>query len=463
MFQITIQDILEASGGTLLSGDLMTGVSGLCIDSRKVKDGDLFVPLIGENVDAHRFMPDVLKTGISSLTSEHEKAPEGAKGALIRVPDTKTALQDIGRYLRKRFSFPFLGITGSVGKTTTRELTACALSAKYHVFRTPGNHNGQIGLPLALAEISPEDEFAVLEMGISIPGEMPVLADIARPEACIITNIGTSHLENLGSREGILREKLHIADKISAGGPLFVNGDNDLLNTLIPPPGARPFLCGIGEHNECRAEDLHTEGIFPAFTYVHGNVRVPVTLSVPGEHNAGNAVLAMAAAEYYGCDLKASAEKIRAFNGFKHRQQFFDEKGITIIDDAYNASPDSMRASLKVLMNLPVQRRIAVLGDMKELGPEEVRLHRELGSSLAGSPLDILICYGELAKEIAKGCFSVKKGNTRVQIEAFDKEEKQEMITFLRNTLKEGDAVLFKGSNSMKLWEAAEGLMNSKG
>lgn len=464
MFEITVKDIVEAAGGRLLCGDPDTALSGMVIDSREVKDGVLFVPLIGEKVDAHRFIDGAFSSGaLASLTSEHDSAPEGSGGALIRVEDTLKALQDIGRMIRGRLSIPILGITGSVGKTTTRELTAAALSAGFRTYRTPGNHNGQIGLPVTLSRISPEDEFAVVEMGVSLPGEMLVLSDIARPVAAMMTNIGTAHLENLGSREGILREKLHIADTIPAGGPLFVNGDNDLLKTVTPPPGVRLIRCGTGEENECRAEEIKTDGLFPSFTYVHGEKRVPVTLSVPGSHNVLNAVLAMACADFYGCDLSLAAGKIREFNGFKHRQQIFSRGGITVIDDAYNASPDSMRAALKVLAGVPAEgRRIAVLGDMKELGGDEVRMHREIGSWLAGSPLDMLVCYGELARELAKGCFSVKKGQTRIQIETFDAEEKEEMTRFLLDTVKEGDAVLFKGSNSMKLWEPAERILNEK-
>ncbi len=227
MENIRIRDIVEAVNGRLLCGDMETSLRHISIDSRTMKGDDLFVPLIGE-----KRMPTVLSQAFengaaASLTSEHDTCPEGITGALIRVEDTKKALQDIGRYIRSRLSLPLVGITGSVGKTTTREMIAAALSAGYRTFKTPANHNSQVGVPITISDISEADEIGVLELGMSEPGEMEVIADIARVDTAVITNIGVTHIENLGSRENILKEKLRIQDGMKKGGTLFLNGDNE--------------------------------------------------------------------------------------------------------------------------------------------------------------------------------------------------------------------------------------------
>ena len=234
MDHITVRHIVEAVSGTLLCGDADTELKHISIDSRSMRGADLFVPLIGEKSDAHRFLVQAMdNVATLSLTWEHEAAPEGFHGALIQVKDTKLALQTIGRCLRARLSIPLVGITGSVGKTTTREMVAAALSAKYKTFKTPANHNSQIGVPLTISEISENDEIGVLELGMSEPGEMAVIAEIAAVDSAVMTNIGVTHIENLGSRENILKEKLHIQDGMKAGGILFVNGDNDMLSAVV--------------------------------------------------------------------------------------------------------------------------------------------------------------------------------------------------------------------------------------
>ena len=368
MDHITVRHIVEAVSGTLLCGDADTELKHISIDSRSMRGADLFVPLIGEKSDAHRFLVQAMDNGAAAaLTSEHEAAPEGFHGALIQVKDTKLALQTIGRCLRARLSIPLVGITGSVGKTTTREMVAAALSAKYKTFKTPANHNSQIGVPLTISEISENDEIGVLELGMSEPGEMAVIAEIAAVDSAVMTNIGVTHIENLGSRENILKEKLHIQDGMKAGGILFVNGDNDMLSTVHAKAGCHTVRYGLGADNDYRAEDLSYLDGFPSFTMVHGEVRVPVKLTVMGEHNVMNALAALAVADAYDVPLADAAEKLLEFGGFKNRQQIYHKNGYTIVDDTYNASPDSMKAAIGVLSSLPAGRRIAVLADMKEL------------------------------------------------------------------------------------------------
>lgn len=458
MEQITVGDILKATGGRLLGGDPDQKLSHISIDSRAMRGDDLFVPLIGERADGHRFLVQAAAAGAAaSLTSEHDSVPEGFQSALIRVDDTRKALQDIGRYLRSRIHIPLVGITGSVGKTTTREMVAAALSARYRTFKTPANHNSQIGVPLTLSEISETDEIGVLELGMSEPGEMEVIAGIAAVDTAVMTNIGVTHIENLGTRENILKEKLHIQDGMREGGVLFVNGDNDLLGQVEAKAGCRTIRYGLGKDCQYRAENVVIRDGFPSFTMVHGSERIPVTLSVMGGHNVSNGLAALAVADYYGVPLEAAARSLGAFTGFENRQQIYRSGGRTILDDTYNASPDSVRAAIRVLASLEGKRRIAVLADMKELGPEGPSFHREVGAYLAAEPVDGLITFGPLAVSMAQGAQEqAEKSGRTLFVRSFGEEEREEMHAFLKEFLQEGDAVLFKGSNSMRLGETAK-------
>lgn len=466
MENICVQDIADAVGGKILCGDPQQKVENISTDSRVMRGNDLFIPIIGEKNDGHTFIERAFSEGaVASFTSEHDAAPEDCRGALIRVDDTVAALQDLGRYLRGRLKLPLIGVTGSVGKTTTREMCACALSAKFRTFRTPANHNSQIGVPITISEISSRDEIGVLELGMSEPGEMSVIAKIAKVDAAIMTNIGVAHIENLGSRENILKEKLHIQDGMAPGSTLIVNGDNDLLRTVVPNEGIRLLRFGTNSYNDCRAEDVELEDGCAKFTYVHGDVRVPVKLQVLGEHMMADAMAAMTAAELFGVDPADAAAALGDYKGFKGRQMVMKNNGITVIDDTYNASPTSMKAALRVLASMhKAKRRIAVLSDMLELGEDSERYHRDLGSFLAGLDIDMLVVYGNLAKEIAKGAFAqevslhgLANAQNALRIESFTApEDMDEMIEFLKNTLTEGDTVLFKGSNSMNLRIAAE-------
>lgn len=464
MENIRVRDITEAVGGTLLGGDPDTLLRHISIDSRTMKGDDLFVPLVGAHNDAHRFIGQAMEHGAkAALTSEHDTFPlekgvtdiAGASaitGALIRVEDTKKALQDIGYFLRSRLNLPLVGITGSVGKTTTREMVAAALSAGYRVFKTPANYNSQVGVPITISEIGSEDEIGVLELGMSEPGEMTVIAGIARVDMAVITNVGVTHIENLGTRENILREKLNIQDGLKKGGVLFLNGDNDLLKDVKARDGYETVYYGIGEQNDYRAVDIENHGGKPSFTLLHGEQRVPVKLQVMGEHNILNALAALAVSDYARVPLSAAAERLYEFEGYDNRQQLYENNQITMIDDTYNASPDSMKAGIKVLASIDGRRRIAVLADMKELGAQAPELHYEMGRFLLTQPVDEVVTYGELAKEIIRGISEGDEGNKRtIKTVSFSEEDKNDMINYLEHRLTPGDVVLFKGSNSMNL------------
>ena len=463
MEHIRVEDIVKASKGTLLLGDGKTELSHIKLDSRQVEQGDLFVPIIGEKVDAHRFISQVVKQGAGAVfTSRHTKeeaekinGEAGAHTAWIFVEDTVKALQAVGAYCRERRDIPVVGITGSVGKTTTREMVAAALMAGFTVFKTPGNSNSQVGVPITMSEISPSDEIAVIELGMSEPGELTKIAKIAKPTMAVVTNIGITHIEQLGSRENIYKEKMTIQDGLLEGGILLLNGNDDMLKDTKAREGRgfRTVYYGTGENSDYRAVDIEEKDGFPCFTAIHGETRVPVCLKVMGMHNVLNAMAAIAAACENGVAMEKAGKSLEMFTGFKGRQQIYENKGMTIIDDTYNASPVSMKAGISVLCALKEgTRKIAVLADMKELGEDTVKFHREVGEYVSGQPVDVLVTYGELAEEIGKGA---KRAGQDGRQEIYSFLDQEEMTAFLDTFLKEGDCILFKGSNSMKLGETA--------
>ena len=489
MLRLTAEETARAVGGRVIFGDEKQVIAHISLDSRTAAKGDLFVPIIGERVDAHDFIGQVLKNGAAAVfTSRHQSREEAeramagqetgmsakAEAAWIAVEDTRRALQALGSFLRSQNPIPLVGVTGSVGKTTTREMTAAALSAGFSVYKTPGNSNSQVGVPITLAEIPPEAQIGVIELGMSEPGEMTRIANIARVDCALITNIGVAHIEQLGSQENILREKLHIQDGMPADGPLLLNGDDPLLRT-VHIPGRQIIFYGMGENCAYRGEELRVEGGQTAFTAVCGERRIPVRLQVMGSHMVQNALAALAAADYYGVDLEAAARELGGFTGYKGRQQILHIGGITVIDDSYNASPASMKAGIEVLHSLEgCRRKIAVLADMRELGPEAPAYHREVGAFAAGQNLDCLVLFGELAREIGTGVCGALEG-VRMEQNAWQDTSAEgfahppqiqlcksldEVKAWLDENLKEGDGVLFKGSNSMGLSQAVKHLLD---
>lgn len=477
MTGITVKELLEATGGNLLHGQEDQHVKHISLDSRKMEGDDLFVPIVGERVDAHLFLCQAIASGAAAVfTSEHhrwedvkasvrqqcggnrEQEKKALGAAWIEVPDTKKALQDLGSFCRKRLTLPLVGITGSVGKTTTREMIAEALSAGFLVYKTPGNSNSQVGVPITIAEIPQSAEIGVIELGMSEPGEMERISRVARVDCAVITNIGVAHIEQLGSQEHILEEKLHIQDGMPAEGILFLNGDDPLLASVVPKEGRKRVLYGLGRDCDYRAEDLHLEEGYPVFTAVHGDRSVRVRLQVMGSHMVSNAMAALAVADTYGLSMEKAALALGQFKGYKGRQQIFQWGGVTVIDDSYNASPVSMKAGLEVLASVKGEgRRIAVLADMKELGLEAVRFHEEIGAYIGEHPLDMVLLLGELASCIGSGMDAARAVTPYIEMDRLAQVEE-----WLDEHIREGDCILFKGSNSMKLSEAVRHLKEAR-
>lgn len=448
-----VKDIVAVTGGRLLSGDENTPIKNISIDSRIMRGNDLFVPLIGEKSDAHNYISGAIEKGaVCVLTSRDMEPLPGA--CFIKVDDTLKALQAIGREYRVRLGLPVVGITGSVGKTTTREMVATALSAKFKVYRTSKNFNSDIGLPVAVSEISADDEMAVLEMGVSDFGEMDILSSIAKPNMAVMTNIGVTHIEYFKKQENTFKEKFKITNNMKPDETLILNGDDPILGDRTKTEGFKRLYYGFGAENDFHAEDVVITENGTTFTAVCQGEKVPVVLPVMGNHMVMNALAAIAAASVWGIAAEDAAKELEKFKPFQRRQQIYAYGGFTIIDDTYNASPDSMKAALTVMSGMPCKgKRIAVLANMLELGETEKELHFGVGVFAKDHKPDVLVTIGELAKEIAKGLASA---GVTVETHSFD--TRVEAIPFVKELVKENDLVLFKGSNSMKLCEVIEGL-----
>jgi UDP-N-acetylmuramoyl-tripeptide--D-alanyl-D-alanine ligase len=450
--QITIGEAAEMCGGKLLCGnpeELLTNVS---TDSRQVGPGSLFVPLKGEKTDAHFFIPAVFKAGAAaSLTQEFVKQPE--TGALIAVENTTAALQRLGASYRRKFTIPIVGITGSVGKTTTKEMVALALSARYRVMKTQGNQNSQVGVPLTMFRMDEQTEAAVVEMGMSQFGEMARLAEVAAPQFAVMTNIGVSHIENLHTRENIMREKLHITDGFVPESVLILNGEDDMLVSLRGKLPFKTVYVGTSDWCSYRAVQIQAENGCTHFVMQHENISVPVILPVLGRYQVINALSALAAADILHIPLAQAAAALTNYEPLAMHQQIHKTDCLTVIDDSYNASPDAVRGALDVLCSFP-HRRIAVLADMLELGAVSRQAHLNCGKYAAGVGVDVLVTVGQEAKAIAEGA---QEQNSKLACYSFSKNA--EVSDFLKKALVCGDTVLVKGSRGMHTEEIVSDLL----
>ena len=454
MNEMTAGEIAKITGGRLLCGNPDTVICGLCIDSRVAKEGDLFVPIVGAKVDGHRFIESVLEKAAASLTSIHRDVVVSEK-PYIFVEDTVRAMQDIGAYARNSFTGPIVGVTGSVGKTTTREMIATALSGCAKTYRTKKNLNSQIGVPITLFEMDADAECAVVEMGMSEVGEMERLSEMVRPDICVITMIGVAHIENLGSKEAIRREKLAITSHMNPDGVLFLNGDDALLKEMKGRTLCNTLYYGTAPWCEYRAENIRmTDDYMYAYDYVHKDERIPVLLNTLGAHNVTNSLAGMAVADYLGHDLHKTAKTFESFQGL--RQKVIRVPGkYTIIDDTYNASPDSMIASINVLADIKTEgRKIAVLGDMFELGPDSEKYHYQVGEYLATKDIDELVVVGELSGKIRQ---AVEDAGASIKCYSF--KDNGEVVLYLMSVMNPEDIALIKASNGMHLDEIVRNML----
>lgn len=444
--KLGISEIVEAVQGKILNqpSEYKTlFIEEITTDSRKSMHHGLFVPLKGERFDGHDFIKNVIEKGAIATLTMNETIVDD-RLVTILVKDTGKALLDLGRLYRSKFDIPVVGITGSVGKTSTKEMVAAVLSGKWQVHKTEGNFNNEIGLPLTVFNLCEKHEAAVLEMGMNHFGEIHNLSCCGLPDVAIITNVGTSHIENLGSRQGILKAKLEILDGLKPDGLLVINGDNDLLGELTNL-SVNTITYGLKSTNMYWAKDITTKGEYTEATAITPQRTYQVRIKALGEHMVYNTLAAIAVAEHFGLTEEEIMKGLAIYEPAKMRMHISSlENEITVIDDTYNASPDSMKAALKVLNDYEVQgRRIAVLGDMFEMGEFAPELHQEVGEFASEVNIDLLIAVGTLAKHIYDG-YKAKTGQ-----EACYFETKEKFVENLPQLVRRNDCILFKASRGM--------------
>lgn len=448
---IRLEDLLSVTGGRLLAPTRIGAFAGAGVDSRTVAPGSLFVALPGERVDGHRFVADALRAGaVAALVSSPVVVPPGVDAAVVRVPDTLQALQEVAAWWRSRSAVRVVGVTGSTGKTLAKEAIADVLSRGHRVLRNQGNLNSESGLPLTLLRLEPADELAVLEMSMYTVGEIARLAEIARPEVGVVLAVHPTHLERAGSIERIAQAKSELPQALPADGLAVLNADDERVAAMREVTDAPVRTFGIATPADVMAVDVVSHG-------VHGTeftLRAPwgerrMRSGTPGRHLVPHALAAAAVAEHFALPLDAVAEALAAGSHAEHRMAVEETStGATLIDDTYNASPVSVRAALTFLAETPVVqgRRLAVLGDMLELGPEEERLHREIGAETAGV-VDALLAVGPRGRWIAE---AARAAGLATVLEADDADEATLRV---ERDLAPGprDVLLVKGSRGVEL------------
>ena len=480
----SIEKILKACNGTYFGDNSLLDreVTSFVTDSRLAGEASAYIALVGERVDGHSFIKDTFSKGAYLCIGEKDYEP-GEDEAYIKTVSSEEALGRVASAYMKERSIPVVGVTGSVGKTGTKEMIASVLSAAMKVAKTKGNHNNEIGLPLTCLETPDDAQISVLEMGISAPGEMDYLVNIVQPRAAVVTNIGVSHMEILGSEEGIYNEKIKIAKGLPSDGILVLNGDDEFLsgirNEEIDTKAAVKRF-GFDRSNDYYADEVRTNGLDGTSFKVFGLRCAPdgldISLKLPGRHLILNALAAAVIGEHFGLSADEIVKGLEASGTIAGRMNVIKANDITVIDDAYNASPVSMKAAIEALSEAP-GRKICVLGDMFELGDDSKKMHYDVGQFAAQKGVSVLFVCGEQSVEIAKGALGV---NPDADIEGCAREEHIEvmmsapecpvvpefyifkendrMIEKIKEVVRAGDTVLVKASNSMRFSEVVKGL-----
>ena len=453
MKSLKIKDIAAAMGADIVCGEPESEVRRVSHDSRDVEPGTLFFALIGEKNDAHRFIPDVVEAGCLHVVISDVEAlrPVTEKGVTaLFVKDTKKALQDLASWYLKEIGVTVVGVTGSVGKTTTKDMLYAICSQKYRTSCTAGNYNSDVGLPLTALSLDEGTEVAILEMGMDRPGQIDMLSSIARPKVAVITTIGSAHIEFFGTRENILEAKMEIVNHLEKDGTLVVNSDCDLLGPERVRGSYRLVTAGRGIGADYRISGVKNLGA-DGCEFTLSNMWVSERFRIPaaGGHNAGNAAVAIAAAAQLNVSLKEAAKGLASMTLTGNRLTYRNNGKITILDDTYNASPEAMRAAIDQLMTTAGNRKIAVLGDMYELGENSADIHGKIGEYALSKGVDTVIGVGDLGQLIA-----AEAGDTGIPVQT-----KEEAIKILREMAEEGDVVLVKASHAMQMEKIVGALM----
>ncbi len=437
MKNLSIKNIVSACGGGYIGSDelLELEISAVSTDSRAVTENCLFAAIVGERVDGHDYIDSAFEKGALCVLSQRELSKEGK--AVIVVNDVLTALQKLAAFYRSGFDMPIIGITGSVGKTTAKEMLYSVLSQKYKVHKTSGNFNNDLGVPLTVFGLNEEHEAAVIEMGISHFGDMKRLSNIVRPDYAVFTVIGYAHIEHLGSREGVLREKTSMLESMADKAKIFVNGDDELLHSFRCTQDKTCF--GLSSDCHVRAQEIAAENDGSnSCIIVCGDRRIPAKIYAYGDHMVYAALEAAAVGMELGLSDEEISRGIAAYETVGSRSRIIDTGKIRIIDDCYNANPNSMASSIRSMSKLE-GRKVCILGDMLELGADAEKLHRDMGELAVCCGADLVLCCGELSVNICSGAGDI----------ALHFAELSQLIAALPEYIKNGDTVLVKASHSM--------------
>ena len=453
-----VKEILNVTKGKMLCGNEELEVENFSKDTRTIQKGDIYIGIKGEKFDGSNFWNQALDAGatavlISNIQISKEEKEKYKDKTIIQVEDTLEALYEIAKYKRSLYNIPVIAVTGSVGKTSTKDIIASVVSQKYKTLKTEGNNNNNIGLPLTILKLK-DHEALVVEMGMNHFGEIRLLTNIAKPTLAVITNIGTSHIGNLGSRENILKAKLEILEGMKIPR-VIINNDNDLLHKWYEENKEKIEIhtYGINNSSDIIAEKIELGEEKSKFVAKTSSEKVNIDVPVGGEHFVYNALCGFMVGKILGLSSKEIQNGISKFELTKKRMDIRVLKnGATLINDSYNASYESMKASLKYLSSRTDFRKIAVLGDMLELGDFSKELHEKVGEEVANDNIDVLICRGEFAKNI------ISKANENKKTQCILLQNNEEILSKLQEILKEGDVVLIKASNGMKFYEICQKL-----
>ncbi len=446
MIRMDMRAVAEITGGHLMQNGASVEFQGFSTDSRTVQPGDLFIPLRGDNYDGHDYLTQAIQRGAAACLSEEMIG--GLLVPVVKVADTLKALGDLAAAVRRQFAGPVVGITGTSGKTTCKEMLASILEHNGPGLKSAGNFNNLIGVPRTLFELRPEHHWAVVEMGMSTRGEIARLAEIATPNIGLITNIGAGHLENFKEISGVARAKGELFISLPADGVALINTDDPEICPLPVANGVRKVFFGTRQDATIRADKIMVQNGSVAFELSIDGVVQRVVLPLPGRHNVSNALAAAAAATVLGVRLKDIVTGLETFKPCPGRMELLEFPGdIVVLEDSYNANPLSVHAALDALHDLgSVGRRIAVLADMLELGPTGPELHKQIGV-IAAERTDWLFTYGVLAEEIARGALDAGLPIDKV----FVASSHDELAARLLEVLQAGDRILIKGSRGMRM------------
>lgn len=444
MVVFTVEEICLATGGSVYKLGSEDKFTGICTDTRKVDPHDLFISLVGEKFDGHDFIEQAMAKGASGIITSRLDIVIPPNMTVILVNDTLQALQKLAWFHRKRFNIPIVAITGSNGKTTTKDMVAAVLGSKLNVLKTAGNFNNEIGLPLTLLQLTADHEVAVVEMGMRGKGQIKELANIALPTIAVITNVSETHIELLGSIENIAAAKAELLEDIPERGLTILNADDQYVQAMAKQVASRVTLFGL-EQGNLRAENIQTDVQGMNFQCCVNQERILLSIPTVGKHNVYNALAAIAVGLEMGLNFDEIRFGLSQFNASPMRLHIQQMGDYVVINDAYNASPMSMLAAIDTLVQVATKRRVVVLGDMLELGDIGVEAHRQIGEKLTKCNVEVVVTVGELARHIAK---EASEGGIKQVISCTNHEEAEQA---LQDMLTPGDTILIKGSRGMKM------------